>query len=257
MKDWPQSSSEEGLTRPPLRMAMDRVTGAMRWSRNATRLWIVGLVVLAAALTGTAGQAGAAQVAEPLFWKTPYSGKPDGKTKGYLKAATRSGIAARFLVVKERRAEGDEWLGLRLPTRPNRNVGWVRAEDFNVSRAKAKLIVNRDARTLTMFINGDRKWRTEVVVGKPSTPTPRGLFAIHDRHRVRDEYRPWIFETTAHSRKLRWFQGGPARIALHGRHGDLRVPWGIAASNGCIRTPDWALRSIRKQAPPGTPLRIK
>lgn len=225
--------------------------------KKGSRLGAVGLGVAAAFLLGLAGQARAAEVAEPLFWKTPYSGKPGGKAKGKIKAATRSGIAARFLVVKKRQIKGEDWLGLRLPTRPNRNVGWVEAGDFTVRKARAKLVITLESRTLALFINGDRKWRTEVVVGKPSTPTPKGLFAIHDRYRVDDDFRPWIFETTAHSRKLRRFQGGPARIALHGRHGSLRVPWGIAASNGCIRTPDWALRSIRRHAPPGTPLRIR
>lgn len=208
-------------------------------------------------MLGFAGPANAAKTATPLYWKTSYAAKPGGKARGILKAATHSGAAARFLVVRSRKVSGTRWLGLRLPTRPNRSIGWARATNFTVERARAKLVVSVKYRTLALFINGKRRWKAQVIVGKPSTPTPRGRFALYDRHRVNDDLRPWILETTAHSRKLREFEGGPARIALHGRHGKLMAPWGTAASNGCIRTPNWALRSIRKHVRLGSPIEIR
>jgi len=161
------------------------------------------------------------------------------------------------MVLRHAERDGSKWLLIRIGKRPNDRAAWVSAEKVHLARIKIRIIISVRARTMTLFMGGRRAWVASVVVGKASTPTPRGLFAVHDFYRVRDEMRPWIVETTAHSEALRTFQGGPARVAIHGRHGQLRVPWGSAASNGCVRAPDWALRSIRKRAPVGTPIEIR
>ena len=213
------------------------------------------LVTLASLWTGSA--ASAAEIARPLFWKTTVSARPDGPGDGRILAAARSGGPSGFLVLKRRDVAGEEWLALRIGRRPNDRVGWVRADRFETSPANNRLLVSVSKRTMTLFLSGRRAWTVRVVVGKPSTPTPRGLFAIHDYYRVRDDLRPWVVELTAHSEVLERFLGGPARVALHGRHGALRAPWGTAVSNGCIRSPDWALRSIRKHMPPGSPVEVR
>ncbi|MEX0621048.1 MAG: L,D-transpeptidase, partial [Solirubrobacterales bacterium] len=141
------------------------------------------------------------------------------------------------------------WLQIRIGERPNNRAAWVPTEKVLLETIDLKIIISVGNRTMTMFRNGKKAWKPKVVVGKQSTPTPRGLFAVHDFYRATNDLRPWIVETTAHSEVLRTFEGGPGRVAIHGRHGKLRVPWGSAASNGCIRTPDWALRWIRRRAP--------
>jgi len=74
-------------------------------------------------------------------------------------------------------------------------------------------------------------------MGKPSTPTRRGLFAIDERIRqpAGSELGPWALFLTAHSRILRNYGGGPGRVAIHGRAGPLlAAPLGSAASHGCF-----------------------
>lgn len=197
------------------------------------------------------------EIAKPLFLKTGYSLHAGGPAKRILRGDTPSGLPAQFLVIKKRKIKDVNWVAVRLPRRPNKSIGWIREEKLLLRKARGKLFLSLRHRTLAFFLNGKRVWRTQVVIGKESTPTPRGLFALYDRHRAFDNLRPWVFETTAHSRVLRTFQGSPARIALHGRHDSLWAPWGSASSNGCIRTPDWALRSLRRKAPLGTSIRIR
>lgn len=238
--------------------------GAIGDTLPRTSLWrllatasLTTLTLLALGLGATPQTAGATQLAHSLFMKLPYAKKPGGKESQKLKGITPSGLRASFLVVGKQRIGGTTWVGLRLPSRPNRSVGWVRSERLEIRRSRAKLVLTVRKRKLVLFLGGKRAWRATVVVGKSSTPTPRGLFALYDRHRAWDDLRPWVFETTAHSRRLRTFEGVSARIALHGRHGKLWAPWGTASSNGCIRTPNWALRSIRKRATLGTPIQIR
>jgi hypothetical protein len=225
-------------------------------TRTMAARTITALLVSFACL-GLSASAMAAEIARPLFWKTTVRIKPNGPTDGVILAAARSGGPSGFLVLKTREVEGQEWLALRIGERPNDRVGWVPAFRVEVIEARNRLLVSVVKRTMTLFLNGKAAWKTRVIVGKPSTPTPRGLFAVHDFYRVKDDLRPWVVETTAHSEVLMTFLGGPARVALHGRHGALRAPWGTAVSNGCIRTPDWALRSIRKNLPPGSPIEIR
>jgi len=226
---------------------------------------VAAAVVLCGAALSADGTAEAAEIAEPHLFKTRTVTKPGGSKKRTLKAETRSGEIARYLVVKRKKVDGVDWVGLRPPWRGNRAVVWARADQFRIFRAPTRLVLRLKSRVLTLKVGGKVRWRTGVVIGKPSTPTPRGLFALYDRYRVTRtnlgpewaDFRPWVFELTAHSEKLRRFQGGPARIALHGRHGKLRAPLGTARSNGCIRVPDHKLRSIRRNAILGTPILIK
>lgn len=201
--------------------------------------------------------ASAAEIAHPIYWKTAVRTKPNGPTDGLIRAAARSGGPSGYLVIDKREVAGRQWIALRIAKRPNDRVGWIPADRVELEEARGKIFVSVVNRTMTLLLDDKPVWKTKVVVGKPSTPTPRGLFAIHDFYRVDDDLRPWVIETTAHSEVLDSFLGGPARVALHGRHGALRVPWGIAASNGCVRTPDWALRSIRKLLRPGSPIEIR
>jgi lipoprotein-anchoring transpeptidase ErfK/SrfK len=102
-----------------------------------------------------------------------------------------------------------------------------------------------------------------IVVGKPSTPTPRGLFAVTwaIRWHPNDFLGSWVLELTAHSGVLQRYDGGDGTVAIHGRGGtSLLDPLGSALSHGCIRLAndaiDWLVRTIGPNALPGTPVQI-
>ena len=99
------------------------------------------------------------------------------------------------------------------------------------------------------------------VVGKPSTPTPAGLFAVAAelRQPEANEFEgTWVLPLTAHSNVLRQFDGGDGQVALHGRGGaSLLDPLGTARSHGCVRLANAAIGWIAAHVPTGTPVRVR
>jgi lipoprotein-anchoring transpeptidase ErfK/SrfK len=169
------------------------------------------------------------------------------------------GGEVQYLVLRSELRDGRRWLEVRLPERPNAAAGWIRADftraattpwRIEVSTGKARITVERAGRPVATFA---------AVVGKPSTPTPRGLFAIDEpiRQPAGSELGPWALFLTAHSRVLDDYGGGPGRIAIHGRAGPLLVdPLGSKASHGCIRIADGHVRWLHRLAVPGTPVQV-
>ncbi len=165
----------------------------------------------------------------------------------------------QFLVLRSEVVGGRRWLEVRLPERPNGAVGWIRADftrgsttpwRIEVSTARARVTVERAGKPVTTFA---------AVVGKPSTPTPRGLFAIDEpiRQPAGSELGPWALFLTAHSRVLDDYGGGPGRIAIHGRAGPLLAdPLGSKASHGCIRLSNAHVTWLHRVAVPGTPVQV-
>ncbi|HYB26199.1 MAG TPA: L,D-transpeptidase [Solirubrobacteraceae bacterium] len=172
--------------------------------------------------------------------------------------------AAWLLVVAPpRAAHGRCWLRVRLPSRPNGSAGWINARRVDLEPTPWRIVVSTARRTLTLFRTGKAVRTVSVVVGKPSTPTPDGLFAVwwaipwHPD----DFLGSWVLELTAHSDVLRQFDGGDGTVAIHGRGGtSLQDRLGTALSHGCIRLSndaiDWLVQTIGPSRVPGTPVQI-
>lgn len=151
------------------------------------------------------------------------------------------------------------WLRVRLPIRPNGATGWIREGSVEVRRLRYRILLSLRARRLTLLRDGRRVGATRVVVGAPSTPTPRGRFAVLERvpQRRGAVIGPWALHLTAHSTVLDNYGGGPGRVALHGRSGALLDdPLGSARSHGCVRMPNAFLNRLQRVAVEGTPVVI-
>jgi hypothetical protein len=172
---------------------------------------------------------------------------------------------ATWLMVLGRPRAADHrcWLHVRLPWRPNDAAGWVNASHFTLDETPWRIRISTAERTLTLLRAGVRVRSVDVVVGKPSTPSPIGLFAItwaipwHPS----DFLGSWVLELTAHSDVLQSFDGGDGTVGIHGRGGtSLLDPLGSAASHGCIRLAngaiDWLVRMVGAEQLPGTPVQI-
>jgi lipoprotein-anchoring transpeptidase ErfK/SrfK len=155
------------------------------------------------------------------------------------------------------------WVQVRLPWRPNNAAGWVNVNKVLLARTPWRIEVSTARRTLTLFRAGKPVRTLSVVVGKPSTPTPDGLFAIawaipwHPN----DFLGSWVLELTAHSDVLQEFDGGDGTVGIHGRGGASLVdPLGSAASHGCIRLAnddiDWLVSTVGQGRLPGTPVQV-
>jgi lipoprotein-anchoring transpeptidase ErfK/SrfK len=185
-----------------------------------------------------------------------------GKIPAVMKVsplAEWGGGRVQYLVLRSKLVDGRRWLRVRLPERPNDAAGWVPADLTRDSTTPWRIVVSTSEARLTVERAGGKVVSFPVVVGKPSTPTPHGLFAIDEpiRQPSGSELGPWALFLTAHSRVLDDYGGGPGRIAIHGRAGPLLAdPLGTAASHGCIRIPNPRVSWLARIAINGTPVEV-
>ena len=177
-------------------------------------------------------------------------------------AARWNGGPVRLLVLESRPgADGRRWLRVALPRRPNQTTGWIPADVAITSVTRWRIEVSVEDRSITVLHAGRVVRRSRVVVGKPGTPTPRGLFAVNEvvRQVPADGFLgPWALHLTAFSNVLKDYGGGPGRVAIHGRDGASLVdPVGTARSHGCVRVPDDVVRLLARHALAGTPVLIR
>jgi lipoprotein-anchoring transpeptidase ErfK/SrfK len=152
---------------------------------------------------------------------------------------------------------GQEWVKLRVPMRPNGTMGWVRRQALGAFQGTiAQLVVDRARLQISLYESGKRVWSAPVAVGKPSTPTPAGHFWIREIIPIRDPasgYWPDALGTSDYSTLTEWPGGGVVGI-----HGPYYEPWGIPGyiSHGCIRLQTWDDAWLAHHVGVGTPLLV-
>ena len=111
------------------------------------------------------------------------------------------------------------WLKVRLPGRPNGHVGWTTGRlDGGLRDQRRHLVVDLSRRQVIVYRAGRIVRIFSAVVGKPSTPTPRGEFFVEESIALRagDVGAPFALAPSARSYVFQEFDGGPGQIALHG-----------------------------------------
>lgn len=149
------------------------------------------------------------------------------------------------------------WVRVRLPGRPNGHSGWIATVRTRLIATEWHISVALSARRVTVYRNGRAKRRFRAVVGKPSTPTPRGRFFVEEALALSpgDAGGPFALATSARSRVLHEFDGGPGQVALHGTD-NLPGALGTAVSHGCIRLGAHAIAWLARHVGSGVPLTI-
>jgi lipoprotein-anchoring transpeptidase ErfK/SrfK len=156
-----------------------------------------------------------------------------------------------------RHPAGEAWVRVRMPGRPNGHTGWIRAERTRRTATAWHLVLDLSARRVIVYRSGRTRHRFLAVVGKPSTPTPRGAFFIEEGVALPSHTGgPFALATSARSNVLQQFEGGPGQIALHGTYGLAGAP-GTAASHGCIRLRTRAITWLAAHVGTGVPLTIR
>lgn len=150
------------------------------------------------------------------------------------------------------------FLRVLLPGRPNGHAGWIRASKVKVWKTPWRIVVKTRSKRLFALRRGRIVRSFPVVVGKPSTPTPRGRFYVEEaftlpRHAMGA---PGAYALSARSRVFQEFEGGPGQIAIHGTYRIGGTP-GHAESHGCIRASASTLRWLFARMGTGTPVDIR
>jgi lipoprotein-anchoring transpeptidase ErfK/SrfK len=154
--------------------------------------------------------------------------------------------------------QGKRWVRVLLPGRPNSHQGWIQQAAVRLGTTPWRVVVDTARRRLTVFRRGRAMRSFAAVVGKPSTPTPRGAFFVEEAISL-PSYAPgapYAFALSARSNVFQEFDGGPGQIAMHGTYGIGGIP-GTAVSHGCIRLDSSTLRWMVARFGPGTPVTIR
>ncbi|MBV9004594.1 MAG: L,D-transpeptidase [Solirubrobacterales bacterium] len=250
--------------RPP---AVSAICGAL----------LMALVLMALVLTavGAIAPAGAAARALPgpptrraawvarIVVPTPARTAPGGgriRTVIRTSAVGDGGPVVLLVLAARTTPNGVTWLRVLLPQRPNGVSGWINSNFVEVSRTAWRIDVSLRARTVSLLRRGRILDAWPAVIGKPSTPTPPGLYAVYERvpqPSPDDFLGTWALLLTAFSPVLHNFDGGPGEVAIHGRGGtSLLDPLGSARSHGCIRIDNSAIDLLAADAAEGTPVQI-
>lgn len=174
---------------------------------------------------------------------------------GTLQFQTPDGFLQSYLLLRERLTRSGWWVELRVPGRPNGRVGWVpRSALDTFNHTNQQIVVNRQARQLTLYRAGRAIFQAPVGVGKPSTPTPAGHFWITEAFPSSNPaYGPYAFATSDYSTLTDWIGGGV--VGLHGTDQPGLVPGD--PSHGCIRLHNGDILHLSKLVGIGTPVLIK
>jgi lipoprotein-anchoring transpeptidase ErfK/SrfK len=162
------------------------------------------------------------------------------------------------LVLLGLRQYGD-WIEVLVPTRPNDDTGWVRAQDVSMSAPVYRVEVSLAAHELTVVRMSDAAvvFTAAAGIGRPDTPTPTGQFFVRDHFPTgswNHPYGPFAFGLSGHSEVLYQFGTGDGRLAIHGTNQPATV--GADLSNGCVRVANDVVMALIDYLPLGTPVVI-
>jgi lipoprotein-anchoring transpeptidase ErfK/SrfK len=185
---------------------------------------------------------------------TPLYASPNGAVITRLPTRTEFGSSQTLGVVRHR----GRWLAVVSTARPNSHLGWVRARAVRLTRTQVSLVLDLSRRRLVLKHGDTVVRRMTVGVGRSSSPTPTGRFAVTDKlsgYRYGSFYGCCIVALSAHQPHLPPSWTGGDRIAIHGTNAPSTI--GTASSAGCPHARDVDLRVLMRRVPLGAPVFIR
>jgi lipoprotein-anchoring transpeptidase ErfK/SrfK len=173
--------------------------------------------------------------------------------KPQLSNPTHEGLPVVFLVLEE----NGPWLKVRVSSRPNNLVAWVRRAEVALRTVPNRVLVEVGARRVTVFQGSEVLLRETVAVGTNRTPTPLGTFFVDGFVPLSPDTGPYgaaQVSVAGFSDVLQSFGGGVGQIAMHGTNNPALL--GQPVSNGCVRMSNDAILRMAQLAPLGTPVDI-
>jgi lipoprotein-anchoring transpeptidase ErfK/SrfK len=172
---------------------------------------------------------------------------PNGRRIGIVGRRTRFGSRQRLAVVSRR----GSWLGVLHPNARGGKAGWIPADAARLVSVRWSMALDRSAQVVRVRRDGRVVRRFRVAVGRSSSPTPLGRFAItdHIKPSAGSVYGCCILAISARQERLPAGWTGGDRVAFHGSPTDSV---GGAVSSGCVRMKRKALRWLMRRLPNGT-----
>jgi lipoprotein-anchoring transpeptidase ErfK/SrfK len=189
-----------------------------------------------------------------LTSRTLLRASPGGRALARLSRHTEWGTPTVLAAIGERSG----WLRVMATQLPNGGRGWIPARAAGVVASHWKLEADLSRRLVTVRRDGHAVRRFRVAVGRPSTPTPTGRFAITDKLHFTDHSRAYgwgAIALTGHQTHIEPGWKGGNRLAIHGTSDPGSI--GSAASFGCLRASDTDVRWLVHHAYLGSIVEIR
>ena len=213
-------------------------------------------------LAPSAGATSSAGVQRLTQVMTPHGvrARPDGHARVLEVVQPRRPITNERTILPvlahARGKQGVMWLKVLLPGRPNSHTGWIKKPGTVGAITHWSIVIHLSRRRVDVFRSGRLVESFRAVVGKPSTPTPRGRFFVEEWLSLAGyPGGPFALALSARSNVFQEFEGGPGQIALHGIYRIGGKP-GTAVSHGCIRLDTPAMAWLGTHIHGGVPVTI-
>jgi lipoprotein-anchoring transpeptidase ErfK/SrfK len=188
-----------------------------------------------------------------ILRRTQLRRSPGGAAVQTLGTTTGYG-SVRVLAVVARRGR---WLGVLSDHMPNSRAGWIPVDSAELLHEPYRLDVELSARRILVRREGRVVRRIGIAVGKLSTSTPVGRFAVTDTLRIpgRGPYGCCAVALTARQPNLPQGWTTSDRIAIHGTPAEHEI--GAAVSNGCLHARGADMRWMLRHVTLGAPVQIE
>jgi lipoprotein-anchoring transpeptidase ErfK/SrfK len=178
---------------------------------------------------------------------------PNGRRIATLRRRTEFRSPRVLAAVGERRG----WLRVVASELPNGRSGWIRTRAARVSATPWSVRADLSRRTVTVRRDGAVVRRFVVSIGRPSTPTPVGRYAVTDKLRVVGGSRAYgwgVLALSGHQPHIEPGWPGGDRLAIHGSGSPGAI--GDASSFGCLRAREADVRWLVRHVWLGSPVEI-
>lgn len=150
------------------------------------------------------------------------------------------------------------WVGVLHPRLGNRRIGWVRLDRVRLLRETWRIVVDLSQRRATLLHRGRRYRSFPVAVGQAAYPTPPGVYGVTDRLDTGGPgsvYGCCVLALSGRQPDVAQDWPGGDRLAIHGTNEPGSI--GKAASRGCLRASEAAMRMLLRRVPNGTQVEIR
>ena len=176
--------------------------------------------------------------------------RPRGPVVARLDGRTEFGSPTTLAVAAQR----GRWFGVVTTHVANGRLGWVdpRESAVRTSATRVRIVIDLSERRLVVRRGGEVVRRMTVAIGRASSPTPVGRFAVTDKlagSRYGSYYGCCVLALSAHQPNLPPGWTGGDRIAVHGTNDPSSI--GAADSAGCPRASAEDMRVLMRVVPLG------
>lgn len=184
----------------------------------------------------------------------PVYAKPGGQPIAAL-PATQLGADTWLPVIEQKPG----WLRVLLPSRPNGSTGWLHHNPNRLQVAQTPYLIEVDRARFRLTLSradspGKESWTAGI--GKPGAVTPAGrTFVLANVHDTKATFSDIVLPLGTHSDTYTSYGGGPGTVGIH--TWPTSDAFGTASSDGCIRIPHHALKTLSTTVPLGTPVLIR